>query len=183
MIKNSDIYLNFLRGSVCAWDWYSVFLGWFLSYLLREFFYVFGLLLQIISPYNLYLNPKLVVQQWEIWRLITNFLYFRRMGNNRALLFFRSCCLGKPLQTLNLVLQNLNLVLWFNFLLFLNFFALRQEILVKSVDIEWNWYFQMFMLWWWLFGSFCCIQKVYHYKAGFANDMLYYETIWCQFVT
>ena len=35
---------------------------------------------QIISPYHLYLNPKLVVQQYEIWRLVTNFLYFRKMG-------------------------------------------------------------------------------------------------------
>ena len=34
---------------------------------------------QIISPYHLYLNPKLVVQ-YEIWRLVTNFLYFRKMG-------------------------------------------------------------------------------------------------------
>jgi len=36
--------------------------------------------LQIISPYHLYLNPKLVVQHYEIWRLVTNFLYFRKMG-------------------------------------------------------------------------------------------------------
>jgi hypothetical protein len=35
---------------------------------------------QIISPYHLYLNPKLVVQHYEIWRLVTNFLYFRKMG-------------------------------------------------------------------------------------------------------
>ncbi|RZR85733.1 hypothetical protein BHM03_00012775 [Ensete ventricosum] len=34
----------------------------------------------IISPHNLYLNPKLIVQQYEIWRLVTNFLYFRKMG-------------------------------------------------------------------------------------------------------
>lgn len=37
--------------------------------------------LQIISPYNLYLNPKLVVKHYQFWRLITNFLYFRKMGN------------------------------------------------------------------------------------------------------
>ncbi|RAL39487.1 hypothetical protein DM860_003020 [Cuscuta australis] len=33
----------------------------------------------IISPYNLYLNPKLVVTHYQFWRLITNFLYFRKM--------------------------------------------------------------------------------------------------------
>ncbi|KAL9285686.1 putative derlin [Arabidopsis thaliana] len=33
----------------------------------------------IISPYNLYLNPTLVVKQYQYWRLVTNFLYFRKM--------------------------------------------------------------------------------------------------------
>ncbi|KAL9818362.1 putative derlin [Arabidopsis thaliana] len=33
----------------------------------------------IISPYNLYLNPTLVVKQYQFWRLVTNFLYFRKM--------------------------------------------------------------------------------------------------------
>ncbi|KAG5413622.1 hypothetical protein IGI04_001189 [Brassica rapa subsp. trilocularis] len=36
-------------------------------------------LLSIISPYNLYLNPTLVVKQYQFWRLVTNFLYFRNM--------------------------------------------------------------------------------------------------------
>lgn len=40
-----------------------------------------GTFLQIISPYNLYLNPTLVVKQYQFWRLVTNFLYFRKMGN------------------------------------------------------------------------------------------------------
>ncbi|CAD5177255.1 unnamed protein product [Musa acuminata subsp. malaccensis] len=31
---------------------------------------------RIISPYRLRLKPKLIVQQYEIWRLVTNFLYF-----------------------------------------------------------------------------------------------------------
>jgi hypothetical protein len=43
---------------------------------------------QIISPYHLYLNPKLVVQQYEIWRLVTNFLYFRKMGMRSVPLSF-----------------------------------------------------------------------------------------------
>jgi hypothetical protein len=44
------------------------------------FFSLAGPAVQIISPYHLYLNPKLVVQHYEIWRLVTNFLYFRKMG-------------------------------------------------------------------------------------------------------
>ncbi|KAF2304981.1 hypothetical protein GH714_000851 [Hevea brasiliensis] len=33
----------------------------------------------IISPHNLYLHPTLVVKHYQFWRLITNFLYFRKM--------------------------------------------------------------------------------------------------------
>lgn len=40
-----------------------------------------GGMLQIISPHNLYLNPILVVKQYQLWRLITNFLYFRKIGD------------------------------------------------------------------------------------------------------
>ena len=43
---------------------------------------IFCLFLQIISPYNLYLNPNLVIKQYQLWRLVTNFLYFRKMGNS-----------------------------------------------------------------------------------------------------
>lgn len=54
---------------------------------------------QIISPYHLYLNPKLVVQHYEIWRLVTNFLYFRKMG--MRLLPFSYTCKIVSLQTVS----------------------------------------------------------------------------------
>ncbi|AQK61556.1 derlin2 [Zea mays] len=50
------------------------------SYLTAAVVTTVGCTLEIISPYHLYLNPKLVVQHYEIWRLVTNFLYFRKMG-------------------------------------------------------------------------------------------------------
>ncbi|MQL95512.1 hypothetical protein Taro_028180 [Colocasia esculenta] len=49
------------------------------SYLTAAVVTTVGCSLEIISPYKLYLNPKLVLQRYEIWRLITNFLYFRKM--------------------------------------------------------------------------------------------------------
>ncbi|KAH0453340.1 hypothetical protein IEQ34_017664 [Dendrobium chrysotoxum] len=49
------------------------------SYLTAAVVTTVGCSLEIISPYHLYLNPMLVVKQYEIWRLITNFLYFRKM--------------------------------------------------------------------------------------------------------
>ncbi|RWW82175.1 hypothetical protein BHE74_00009378, partial [Ensete ventricosum] len=58
------------------------------SYLTAAVVTTVGCSLEIISPYNLYLNPKLIVQQYEIWRLVTNFLYFRKMGRFKVLLGF-----------------------------------------------------------------------------------------------
>lgn len=49
------------------------------SYLTASIVITVGCTLEIISPYSLYLNPKLVVQKFEIWRLITNLFYFRKL--------------------------------------------------------------------------------------------------------
>ncbi|KAL9259857.1 Derlin-2.2-like protein [Drosera capensis] len=49
------------------------------SYLTAAIVTTVGCSLDIISPYNLYLNPRLVMKQYQIWRLVTNFLYFRKM--------------------------------------------------------------------------------------------------------
>ncbi|MBA0720416.1 hypothetical protein Golax_008038 [Gossypium laxum] len=59
------------------------------SYLTAAVVTTIGCSLEIISPYHLYLNPKLVVKQYQFWRLITNFLYFRKMGkfHNDALYY------------------------------------------------------------------------------------------------
>ncbi|CBI23509.3 unnamed protein product, partial [Vitis vinifera] len=62
------------------------------SYLTAAIVTTIGCSLDIISPYNLYLNPKLVVKQYEVWRLITNFLYFRKMGNLFALDLYPFLC-------------------------------------------------------------------------------------------
>ena len=39
------------------------------------------ILVQIISPHKMYLNPNIVVKQYEFWQLITNFFFFGKMGN------------------------------------------------------------------------------------------------------
>ncbi|XP_078433710.1 derlin-2-like [Wolffia australiana] len=49
------------------------------SYLTAAVVTSVGCSLEIISPYNLYLNPKLVLERYEVWRLVTNFLYFRKI--------------------------------------------------------------------------------------------------------
>ncbi|KAL7088708.1 hypothetical protein ACP275_13G144100 [Erythranthe tilingii] len=52
------------------------------SYLTAAIVTTIGCSLDIISPYDLYLNPNLVVDHYQIWRIITNFLYFRKMENS-----------------------------------------------------------------------------------------------------
>lgn len=36
---------------------------------------------QVITPFDVYLNSKLVIQDYEVWRLITNFFYFGKLGS------------------------------------------------------------------------------------------------------
>ncbi|KAG0480279.1 hypothetical protein HPP92_011137 [Vanilla planifolia] len=49
------------------------------SYLTAAVVTTVGCSLDIISWHHLYLHPGLVVKHYEIWRLITNFLFFRKM--------------------------------------------------------------------------------------------------------
>lgn len=51
-----------------------------------------GICLQVITPFDVYLNSKLVIQDYEVWRLITNFFYFGKLGSYlHPLLQFYSC--------------------------------------------------------------------------------------------
>uniref|UniRef100_A0A3Q2CTV1 Derlin n=1 Tax=Cyprinodon variegatus TaxID=28743 RepID=A0A3Q2CTV1_CYPVA len=36
--------------------------------------------LQVISPFQLYFNPELIISRYQIWRLITSFLFFGSLG-------------------------------------------------------------------------------------------------------
>ncbi|XP_072163643.1 derlin-2-like [Diadema setosum] len=38
--------------------------------------------LEILSPFQLYFNPDLIFNHFEVWRLITNFMYFGTIGFN-----------------------------------------------------------------------------------------------------
>ncbi|CAD6215855.1 GSCOCG00000671001-RA-CDS [Cotesia congregata] len=38
--------------------------------------------LDLVSPFQLYFNPILIVHQYQIWRLVTTFLYFGTVGFN-----------------------------------------------------------------------------------------------------
>ncbi|NP_001134187.1 derlin-3 [Salmo salar] len=36
--------------------------------------------LEVITPFQLYFNPDLIIRRYQIWRLITNFLFFGSLG-------------------------------------------------------------------------------------------------------
>ncbi|KAF0299684.1 Derlin-2 [Amphibalanus amphitrite] len=36
--------------------------------------------LDLVSPFQLYFNPNLIVSQWQVWRLVTTFLFFGPVG-------------------------------------------------------------------------------------------------------
>ncbi|CAH1397645.1 unnamed protein product [Nezara viridula] len=38
--------------------------------------------LEIVSPFQLYFNPILILKQYQVWRLVTTFLYFGTFGFN-----------------------------------------------------------------------------------------------------
>ena len=36
--------------------------------------------LQVITPFNIYFNSRLILQKHELWRIVTNFFYFGNLG-------------------------------------------------------------------------------------------------------
>ncbi|ELU04051.1 hypothetical protein CAPTEDRAFT_159615 [Capitella teleta] len=38
--------------------------------------------LEILTPFQLYFNPELIFKQFQIWRLLTNFMFFGNIGFN-----------------------------------------------------------------------------------------------------
>ena len=38
--------------------------------------------LEIVSPFQLYFNPLLIIRQWQFWRIVTTFLFFGTFGFN-----------------------------------------------------------------------------------------------------
>ncbi|TDH13225.1 hypothetical protein EPR50_G00055160 [Perca flavescens] len=35
---------------------------------------------EVITPFQLYFNPDLIIRRYQIWRLITSFLFFGSLG-------------------------------------------------------------------------------------------------------
>ncbi|CAA3009347.1 derlin- [Olea europaea subsp. europaea] len=68
-----------IRMAQAVEEWYKQMPIITRTYLTAAIVTTIGCSLEIISPYDLYLNPVLVVKHYQVWRIVTNFLYFRKM--------------------------------------------------------------------------------------------------------
>jgi hypothetical protein len=53
------------------------------------------LFLQVISPYSVYFNAKLIFQRFQLWRLFTNFFYFGHLGESHVSFQLPQCMSDK----------------------------------------------------------------------------------------
>ena len=50
------------------------------TYLTLAFLTTVGCALELISPYTVYFNRRLIVEKLQLWRLLTNFFFFGNLG-------------------------------------------------------------------------------------------------------
>nr|CAB3237434.1 derlin-2-like [Phallusia mammillata] len=64
------------------------------AYTTACFFTTVAVQLEVISPFQIYYNPDLIFKQYQVWRLVTNFLFFGVFGFNflfNMIFLYRYC--------------------------------------------------------------------------------------------
>lgn len=61
-------------------DWYKQLPPVTRAYITLSFLTTAGCALEVISPFNIYFNARLIFQKGEVWRLLTTFLFFGSLG-------------------------------------------------------------------------------------------------------
>ncbi|MEW5307270.1 MAG: hypothetical protein WDW38_002487 [Sanguina aurantia] len=61
-------------------DWYKQLPIVTRTYVTLAFLTTAGCALEVITPFNVYFNAKLIFSKFEVWRLLTNFFYFGNLG-------------------------------------------------------------------------------------------------------
>ena len=82
--------------------------------------------LQVISPFNIYFNARLIFQKGEVWRLLTTFMFFGSLGQSLL------CCVMLPADVSKLVQQKQALP---GTLLCIKSAGTRKHALPQSVNI------------------------------------------------
>ena len=61
-------------------EWYSSMPVVTRTYLTLSFVTTAGCALELISPFSVYFNARLIVQKFQVWRIFTNFFFFGSLG-------------------------------------------------------------------------------------------------------
>lgn len=61
-------------------EWYTQLPPITRSYVTLSVLTTAGCAMEIITPFNVYYNTQLIFRKYELWRLVTNFLYFGSLG-------------------------------------------------------------------------------------------------------
>ncbi|KAL3149109.1 hypothetical protein ABBQ32_001949 [Trebouxia sp. C0010 RCD-2024] len=61
-------------------DWYKQLPPVTRVYITLSFLTTAGCALDVISPFNIYFNARLIFQKGEVWRLLTTFMFFGSLG-------------------------------------------------------------------------------------------------------
>eukprot|EP00951_Prasinocladus_malaysianus_P013907 scaffold105803_cov37-Prasinocladus_malaysianus.AAC.1 len=69
-----------MGGTQSVEEWYKELPPITRSYVTLSFLTTAGCAMDIISPFNVYFNAKLIFTRWQLWRLFTNFFFFGSLG-------------------------------------------------------------------------------------------------------
>nr|KAF6305211.1 derlin 2 [Pipistrellus kuhlii] len=102
--------------------------------------------LELITPFQLYFNPELIFKHFQIWRLITNFLFFGPVGFNflfNMIFLYRYC---RMLEEGSFRGRTADFVFMFLFGGFLMTMSTSEELLTKVLQSDtyifsWKMYF------------------------------------------
>ncbi|KAK9819602.1 hypothetical protein WJX72_000162 [[Myrmecia] bisecta] len=61
-------------------DWYKQLPIVTRTYVTLAFLTTAGCALEVVTPFNIYFNARLIFQKGEVWRLLTNFFFFGSLG-------------------------------------------------------------------------------------------------------
>jgi|UniRef100_A0A7S1SZ48 Derlin-2/3 len=69
-----------MGGTQSVEEWYKELPPITRGYVTLSFLTTAGCAMDIISPFNVYFNAKLIFRRWQLWRLFTNFFFFGSLG-------------------------------------------------------------------------------------------------------
>ena len=74
-------------------EWYKQMPVITRSYLTLSFLTTAGCALDVISPFSVYFNARLIFYKFELWRLFTNFFFFGSLGAKEVAVVYVVTCL------------------------------------------------------------------------------------------